>query len=142
MDYKRVLTLHFTNGMSSREIAATTGDGKSAVSEFLNRFRECSELSYEDVTNEFIVGLLYKKAGKLVNGELYRDCDPEEVHRALVKKSETLKDLWKKYKAIGIINGWRPLSYRQFCRSYTNWLDSTNVTFHIQRFPGFNTELD
>ena len=35
MDYKRVLMLHFTNGMSSREIAATTGDGKSAVSEFL-----------------------------------------------------------------------------------------------------------
>ncbi len=28
MDYKRVLILHFTNGMSSREIAETTGDGK------------------------------------------------------------------------------------------------------------------
>ena len=84
MDYKRVLTLHFTNGMSSREIAATTGDGKSAVSEFLKRFRECSELSYplsEDVTNEFIAGLLYKKAGNLVNGELYRDFDPEEVQK-------------------------------------------------------------
>ncbi len=65
MDYKRVLTLHFTNGMSSREIAATTGDGKSAVSEFLKRFRECNELSYplsEDITNEFIASLLYKKA--------------------------------------------------------------------------------
>ena len=29
MDYKRVLALHFTNGMSSREIAETTGDGKT-----------------------------------------------------------------------------------------------------------------
>ena len=145
MDYKRVLTLHFTNGMSSREIAATTGDGKSAVSEFLKRFRECNELSYplsEDITNEFIVSLLYKKAGNLVNGELYRDFDPEEVHRALAKKGETLKHLWKKYKAIGIVNGRRPLSYRQFCRRYANWLDSTNVTFHIQRYPGINTELD
>ena len=90
MDYKRVLTLHFTNGMSSREIAATTGDGKSAVSEFLKRFRECSELSYplsEDVTNEFIAGLLYKKAGNLVNGELYRDFYSEEVRRALAKNN-------------------------------------------------------
>jgi transposase len=131
--------------MSSREIAATTGDGKSAVSEFLKRFRECNELSYplsEDITNEFIASLLYMKAGNLVNGELYRDLDPEEVHRALAKKGETLKHLWKKYKAIGIVNGRRPLSYRQFCRRYANWLDSTNVTFHIQRYPGINTELD
>ena len=27
MDYKRVLILHYTNGMSSREIAEATGDG-------------------------------------------------------------------------------------------------------------------
>ena len=26
MDYKRVLALHFTNGMSSREIAETTNE--------------------------------------------------------------------------------------------------------------------
>ena len=31
MDYKRVLILHFTNGMSSREISETTGDGKTTV---------------------------------------------------------------------------------------------------------------
>mgnify|MGYP001016358313 CR=1 FL=1 len=145
MDYKRVLILHFTNGMSSREIAETTGDGKTTVNEFLKRFRECEELSYplsEDVTNEFIAGCLYKKAGNLVNSDLYRDFDPEEVHRALAKKGETLKHLWKKYNASGTVNGRKPLSYRQFCRRYTNWLDSTKVTFHIQRIPGVNLELD
>ena len=58
MDYTRVLILHFTNGMSSREISETTGDGKTTVNEFLKRFRGCEELSYpltEEVTNEFIV---------------------------------------------------------------------------------------
>ena len=35
MDYKRVLILHFTNGMSSREIAEATGDGKTTINEFL-----------------------------------------------------------------------------------------------------------
>ena len=57
MDYKRVLVLHYTNGMSGREIAEATGDGKTTVNEFLKRFRECEELSYplsEEVTNEFI----------------------------------------------------------------------------------------
>lgn len=145
MDYKRVLILHFANGMSGREIAETTGDKKTTVNEFLKRFRECEELSYplsEDVTNEFIAGCLYKKAGNPVNSDLYRDFDPEEVHRALAKKGETLKHLWKKYNAVGTVSGLKPLSYRQFCRRYTAWLDSTKITFHIQRIPGVNLELD
>ena len=145
MDYKRVLILHYTNGMSSREIAEVTGVGKTTINEFLKRFKECEELMYplsEEVTNEFIAGCLYKKAGNNINSELYRDFNPEEVHRALAKKGETLKHLWKKYNAAGTVDGRKPLSYRQFCRRYANWLDSTKVTFHIQRFPGVNTELD
>ena len=145
MDYKRVLILHFTNGMSSREIAEVTGNGKTTINEFLKRFRECGELSYPlpaDVTNEFIGDQLYKKAGNPVNADLYRDFNPEDVHRALTRKGETLKHLWKKYNAAGTVNGRKPLSYRQYCRRYTNWLDSTKVTFHIQRIPGVNLELD
>lgn len=145
MDYKRVLVLHYTNGMSGREIAEATGDGKTTVNEFLKRFRECEELSYplsEEVTNEFIAERLYRKAGKPAAAELYRDFDPEEVCRTLTKKGETLKHLWKKYHAAGIVDGKRPLSYRQYCRRYQNWLGSRNVTFHIQRYPGINLELD
>ena len=95
MDYKRVLALHFTNGMSSREIAETTGDGKTTLNEFLKRFQQCGVLKYplpEDVTNEFIGELLYRKAGNLADSELYRDIDPEAIHRAMTKKGETLKD--------------------------------------------------
>ncbi len=145
MDYKRILTLHYTGGMSGREIAQTTGDGKTTVNEFLKRFRECKELSYplpEEVTNEFIAERLYHKAGKSVETELYRDFDPEEVCRALTRKGETLKHLWKKYYAAGIVDGKRPLSYRQYCRRYQNWLGSRNVTIHVPRTPGVSLELD
>ena len=46
MDYKKVLRLHFVNKLSGREIAESCGDcGKSAVNEFLRRFRNCQELS-------------------------------------------------------------------------------------------------
>ena len=96
MDYKRVLILRFTNGMSSREIAETTGYGKTTVNNFLKRFSECEELSYplsEEVTNEFIACGLCRKAGNLVNSDLYRDFDPEDVHRAIAKKGETLKHI-------------------------------------------------
>ena len=46
MDYKRVLRLHYVNHLSGREIAETSGCGKTGVNEFLKRFRECDELSY------------------------------------------------------------------------------------------------
>ena len=144
MDYKRILALHYTNGMSGREIAEATGAGKTTVNEFLKRFRECSELSYplpEEVTNEFIAERLYHKVGKPTDA-LYRDFDPEEACRALTRKGETLKHLWKKYYAAGEVDGKRPLSYRQYCRRYQNWLGSKNVTFHIQRQPGISLELD
>ena len=63
-------------------------------------------------------------------------------NRKLARKGETLLHLWKLYNAEGEVDGKRPLSYRQFCRRYANWLDNKNVTFHIQRYPGVNTELD
>jgi transposase len=146
MDYKRVLKLHFVNGFSGRAIANNTGEGKrTAINEFLKRFNECKELSWplsEEVTNEYIENLLYKKKGNSENSEFYRDFDLEEVHRKLAKKGETLFHLWKLYNAVGEVDGKRPLSYRQFCRRYANWMDSKEITFHIQRYPGVNTELD
>jgi len=130
--------------MSGREIAEATVAGKTTVNEFLKRFRDCSELSYplsEEVTNNFIAEQLYRKVGKPADA-LYRDFDPEEACRALTHKGETLKHLWKKYYASGEVDGKRPLSYRQYCRRYQNWLGSKNVTFHIPRSTGVSLELD
>lgn len=145
MDYKKVLRLHYVNRLSSREIAATSDCSKTTVNEFLKRFRECKELTFplpEDVTNEFIESLLYKKSGPSANQLLYRDFNKESVHKALARKGETLKHLWQKYNSVGVVDGRRPLSYRQFCRRYNEWLDSKQISFHIQRYPGVNLELD
>lgn len=146
MDYKKVLRLHYVNNLSSREIAASCGDcSKSAVNEFLKRFRECPILKHPlpaDVTNEYIESLLYRKPGVTVDNTLYRDFDKEAVYKALSRKGETLKHLWQKYNAAGEVGGKRPYSYRQYCRSFSEWYGSKNITFHIQRYPGENIELD
>ena len=146
MDYKKVLRLHFVNHLSSREIAESCGDcGKTSVNEFLKRFKNSQELSYPlpaDVTNEYIGDLLYKKPGVPADQLLYRDFNKEAVYKALARKGETLKHQWQKYNAIGIVDGKRPLSYRQYCRRYSEWADSKQMTFHIQRYPGVNLELD
>ena len=124
MDYKRVLKLHFENGYSGRTIAKNTGEGqRTAVNDFLKRFKECEELNWplsEEVTNEYIEALLYKKRGNIENDEFYRAFSEEEVHRKLAKKGETLLHLWKLYNAEGEVDGKRPLSYRQYCRRYAN----------------------
>lgn len=73
---------------------------------------------------------------------LYRDFDVEAIYKALARKGETLKHLWQKYNAAGIVDGRRPMSYRQYCRRYSEWADSKQLTFHIQRYPGVNLELD
>lgn len=145
MDYKRILRLHYESGFSSRAIAESTGDGKTTINEFLKRFRESEALSWplaDGITNELIGEMLYQKPGHAANNELYRGFNEEDVHRKLSKKGETLLHLWKLYYAEGEIDGKRPLSYRQFCRRYSNWMDSKKVTFHIQRYPGINLELD
>lgn len=143
MDYKKVLRLHFVSKMSGRDIATLCGCSKTTVNEFLRRFNKCQELSYplsKEVTNELIEQKLYHKTGP--DAELYRDFDKEAVYKALARKGETLKHQWQKYIAKGSMNGLATLSYRQFCRRYSEWSDSKKITFHIQRYPGINMELD
>ena len=38
MDYKRVLRLHYVQGLSSRAISESTRDGKTTINEFLNAY--------------------------------------------------------------------------------------------------------
>ena len=86
MDYKKVLRLHYVNDLSSREIAESNACGKTTINEFLKRFRECPELSYplpNDVTNEYIESILYKKPGVSAEQLLYRDFNEEAVYKAM-----------------------------------------------------------
>ena len=64
MDYKKILQLSYGSNLSSREIARVTGDSKSAINDFLKRFRESKEFTYplaESITNELIEEKLYRK---------------------------------------------------------------------------------
>ena len=143
MDYKKILRLHYGNHLSSREIGRVVGVGKSTVNDFLKLFNACPVLTYplaDSITNEMIEAKLYHKTGPSVS--IYRDFDKELVHRALARKGETLKHQWQLYNAIGVVDSLAPMSYRQYCRRYSEWLALKNVTFHIPRYPGVTMELD
>ena len=145
MDYKKALRLHFVNKLSGKDVAANCGCSKSTANEFLHRFKNCPELSYplkEDVTNEYIEKLLYKKPGPTEMSELYRSFNEEVVYKVLSHKGETLKHLWQSYNAVGIVDGKKPMSYRKYCEVYHDWTEARHVTFHIRHYPGINMELD
>ena len=147
LDYKKILGLRYGSNLSGREIAASCGYSKSAVNEFLKRFRESGQLRMPlgpDVTNEGIEELLYSKRGVKADTveSLYRKPDCEAMHKALAKKGETLKRLWRKYNSIGVVDGRGPYSYRQYCQKYSQWLDEKKISYHIVRHPGVNLELD
>ncbi len=134
------------NHLSCREITESCGDcSKTTVNEFLKRFRENPELSYPlpaDVPNEYIGNMLYKRPGVSADQLLYRDFNKEAVYKALARKGETLEASVAEIQCHRCLDGKKPMSYRQYCRCYSEWADSKQLTFHIQRYPGVNLELD
>lgn len=130
MDYKRILKLRYEKGFSCRGIAGSTGYGKSAIGEFIKRFDECEALSWplpEEVTNEYIESLLYKRQGNVNNDAFYRDFSEEEVHRKLSKKGETLLHLWKLYNAEGEVDGKGGASFAGAFAKETDCNSSRNI---------------
>jgi transposase len=153
LDYKQILRLYYGKQLSGRQIAELQGCGKSAVNSFLKKFRECSDFSYplsEDLTNELINQTLYKPRGGVRRGSTstqFREFDCPVIHKALAKKGETLKHLWRKYNAAGPVTAEdgsvrQPYSYRQYCKIFGDWCEARNVTSRIPRYPGQNCELD
>ena len=134
------------NHLSGREIAESCGDcSKTTVNEFLKRsekIRNSRTLYRQMSRTNTLRACSIKKPGVSADQLLYRDFNKEAVYKALARKGETLKHLWQKYNAIGIVDGKKPMSYRQYCRRYSEWADSKQLTFHIQRYPGVNLELD
>ena len=66
LDYIQILRFHYGKKLSGREIAETQECGKTAINDFLKKFRESAEFSYplaSTVTNELINQTLYKSRG-------------------------------------------------------------------------------
>lgn len=54
--------------------------------------------------------MLYKKPGVLADQLFYRDFNKEAVYKALARKVENPRHLWRKHNAIGVVDGKKPMS--------------------------------
>ena len=146
IDYKRVLFLKYGQRKSTREIAAILKCEKTTIAEFLSRFEACDRnvLSYplaEEVTNKRIWTLLYKTNTEDSQHSQFREPEYEKVVSSLKKKGQTLKRQWRLYNQVGVVNGKKPYSYRQFCQKVADWIDGQETVSHILRNPGRTLSL-
>ena len=103
LDYIQVLRLHYLKNLSSRQISFSVGCSKTTINDFLKKFRNCKEFSFplsSGITNELIFQTLYsQKGGSNLIFDYYIEIDCSAIYKALPKKGETLKHLWRKYNS-------------------------------------------
>ena len=129
-------------GLSLRQIAESSGCGKSTVGDTLKlcRERDVTAAAAEGMTQEALHALLYpESAAKKADTPDMPDW--ADIHAELVKhKNLNLQFMWEEYRE-KVPEG---LSYSRFCTLYRAWRGTTGkqVTLHQERRAGEVMEVD
>ena len=68
--------------------------------------------------------------------------DFEYVHKELLKDGVTLTLLWEEYVSECRSNHKPPYQYSQYCKLYSNYVNTNKLTMHIQHKPGARLMVD
>jgi transposase len=127
-------------GMSSRDIARSSGIGKTTVYEYLAR-AEAAGIAWpleEGTDAERLEALLFPAPTAELSSRRPVP-DWREVHRELkAKKHVTLRLLWLEWKEANP-DGW---GYSQFCERYNAWLAAQNVVMRLSYRAGERMFVD
>lgn len=115
-------------GLSQRQIAASTGVGKTTVSEYLARAKEVG-ISWplpEEMDAEVLDAALFPAPPVVAERPVP---DWRDLHRQLKdpRHHVTLRLLWVEWKT-DQPDGWR---YSQFCHHYRSWLGAQDVVMRL-----------
>ena len=143
---REILRLRFERGLSHRQISASTGVSKGALSEYLRRAS--------------VAGLTWEVARTLDDGEvearLFRypgrnepprrvPIDLPWVHRELRRTGVTLQQLWLEYReaaAQSLPSGGTPYGYSQFCDLYADFREKTDLSMRQVHRAGEKVFID
>lgn len=146
LDYKDIITKHYALGMKGGEIAATLGNSKSGVNDFLRAFEQCEALSYplpEGITNYGIAELVYGTPAASGRDLSYELPDFSVVnHELQTRQNMTLVYQWNKYVKRCRDEERKPYQYRQFCELYGAWCKENYETAHFSAVIGQTMEID
>lgn len=147
LDYKDIITKHYSLGLSGREIAKQLSVSKSGVNDFLTTFRECETLGFplpDGITNYAIANHVYRSVKQPRPRDGGFDLpDFENVHKQMrTRKNMTLSYQRNRYLQNCMNEGHRPYQYRQFCKLYTRWCEENKESMHFTAVPEQKMEVD
>src|SRR6185369_8078886 len=129
---REILRLRFERGLSQRQISASTGVSKGALSAYLTRAARAG-MTWElarDLDDSEVEARLFKLTGR--NEPPRRvPIDLPWVHRELRRTGVTLQQLWLEYResaAQTLPSGGTPYSYSQFCDLYADFRQKVDVS--------------
>jgi transposase len=142
-NYREILRL-YSQGLSQRSIAASSGCGKSTVQRAIVFVREQGiELPLaSEYTNERLTKLIHDSGSQDEKNKGYKEPDYEQVHKEMAKSGVTLSLLWNEYCTMCRQNDEIPYMYSTFCSRYRSYTMRTKATMLLERKPGEQMEVD
>lgn len=137
---KEILT-RFLGGESQRSIAAALGVSRNTVAKMVDAFRKegLDADAVEKMSRQDLAERLFPSATRKVGPA---KPDFEHIHRELLRPGVNLKLLWGEYSMDCRQTGLPFLSYSQFCKQYSSYVDQHRLTMHIRHKPGDRLMVD
>jgi transposase len=143
---REILRLRFERGLSQRQISASTGVSKGALSEYLRR-AAAAGLTWEvarALEDSEVEARLFRYPGR--NEPPRRvPIDLPWVHRELRRTGVTLQQLWLEYRegaAQSLPSGGTPYGYSQFCDLYADFRDKADLSMRQVHRAGEKVFID
>lgn len=139
-NYREILRLH-SLGLNKTEIAASLHCARNTVAATLQRAGNCG-LQWplpDEMSDKQLAVLLFPSAsGK----PAYKMPDYDYVYREMQKSGVTLNLLWLEYCDQCKASGEIPYQSTQFNKYYSDYLNKTNATMHLNHKPGEIMQVD
>ncbi|MFZ5986421.1 MAG: hypothetical protein ACOYWZ_04750 [Bacillota bacterium] len=139
-NYKEILRLN-NLGINNSQIAASCGCSRTTVVTVLQKAKE-QKIDWQrasDLSNKEIYKRLFPIEGIK---QTYKMPDYEYIHREMAKSGVILTLLWVEYCEKCREAGEIPYKSTQFNKYYSDFVQNTKATMHINRKPGEIMEVD
>jgi transposase len=120
---KEILRLSLKEGLSQRQIAQSTGSGKSTIQDILAKAKDAG-MTWDQISNMRERDILQRLMPPSREETKKIEPDWPYVHQELMKKGVTLSLLWLDFKQ-EYPEGY---SYGRFCEHYKGWKKKSSLT--------------